>query len=126
MPNKFLLIGQNINPVWLDCLKLALQHWGEVQIVAPLDIFNHNMQNYGLILIEANANADMELYIARVKGIALGAKIVIFSAAPNWEEAKRVLLAGASDYIKQSLNEKKLRKEIEPLIDLLEKPAGNH
>jgi DNA-binding response OmpR family regulator len=126
MPNKFLLIGQNINPVWLDCLKLALQQWGEVQIVAPLDIFHHNMQNYGLILIEANASADMELYIARVKGIAPGAKIVIFSAAPNWEEAKRVLLAGASDYIKQTLNEKKLRKEIEPLIDLLERPDSNH
>jgi DNA-binding NtrC family response regulator len=116
MDNKILLISHSPNHIWLNCLQRAVKSWGLIDTANPGETLTQVLTKYALILVEATAREDVEIYISRIIAANPDAKIVVFSSAPNWEEAKKVFRAGASDYIKQSLDEKKLRRELEPIL----------
>jgi DNA-binding NtrC family response regulator len=121
MKNHILLISHSSNHIWHNCLQRAAKPWGLIDTEQPGEIFNLDLTKYALIIIEAIAQEDMEIFIGRIRAANPDVKIVVFSAAPNWEEAKKVLLAGASEYIKPSLDEDKLRRELEPILEEITK-----
>jgi DNA-binding NtrC family response regulator len=121
MENHILLISHSSNHIWHNCLQRAVKPWGLIDTAQPGETINLDLTKYALIVIEAIAQEDMEVFIGRIKDANPEVKIVVFSAAPNWEEAKKVLLAGASDYIEPSLDEDKLRRKFVPMLDQISK-----
>jgi DNA-binding NarL/FixJ family response regulator len=121
MENHILLISHSSNYIWQNCLQRAVKPWGLIDSTTHWDILHLDLTKYVLIVLEAIAQEDITNFIERIRDANPDAKIVVFSAAPHWEEAKKVLLAGASDYIEPSLDEDNLRRKFMPMLEQISK-----
>ena len=72
---------------------------------------------YDLVLIDATGIEDIPTVIVLMLKQCSDAKIIVGAAAPNWQEARSVLRAGALDYIDKSTPRQALRNMFGHILD---------
>lgn len=120
---SFLLIGTTAETRWPEVLKDALSPLGELHIASEREtVRTVSEQEYDAILIDAGAVQDVTQTIARLRAQHPRTPIVVVSASPTWQQSREVFRAGAADYIRKSLDRKKLRTQIEAVLHPLRPP----
>ncbi len=73
--------------------------------------------DYDVIIIDAGEVRDAALLASRLRARWPEARVVIATASPTWRRAREALRAGATDYIRKSLDEEELRSKIQAVLD---------
>jgi DNA-binding NtrC family response regulator len=75
-------------------------------------------REYALVVIDAGAVEEAAKLTAWLLATTPDLPIVVATASPTWQRARQVLKAGASDYIRKTLDEEKTRRELGAVLDL--------
>jgi len=117
MQNKFILIGDNPDSSWSVSVSDALCELGVLEIysaaAAAEQICDPDVR---MVIVDAGAVAGLTPLIVRLRQLSATVPIVIASASPTWQTAKEVLLIGANDCIRKSLNPEKLQAAFQEIL----------
>lgn len=104
MDVNFIVVAKR-DRLWLKNLRRGLEPLGSLQIAEGEDdvIFNIRHQSFAAIIVDEHEVDDVPRLIKRIRDIQTDARIVIISEEPSWRNARNVLLAGATDYIKTTI-----------------------
>ena len=112
MNRRFLLIGEK-QALWSQRLDHVLARWGKLYTASAEEAIEAIQENdYGLIVIDAGIIEDPASLVSHLNAKQPNASLIVASASPTWRQAKEVLRAGATDYIRKSLDEKELDNEL--------------
>jgi DNA-binding NarL/FixJ family response regulator len=104
-PKKILHIGNPADTTWITILRNALTPLGQLDSISKPEIPLHVQQkHYDLIIIDAATLNDVETLVTALHQQEPNIPIVVVTTSPTWQRARRVLLAGAADYIRKSLD----------------------
>jgi DNA-binding NarL/FixJ family response regulator len=114
----FLLVGRTMGTQWSQVLQQALLPLGKLHIVPQDEAVPAVIQSdYDVIIIDAGEVRDAALLASRLRARWPEARVVIATASPTWRRAREALRAGATDYIRKSLDEEELRSKIQAVLD---------
>jgi len=117
--HAFLLISGMPLTQWNQVLQRALASLGELQIASEEQAVNMIFQNhYDVVIIDAGPVRDAVSLVSRARASRKGLRIVVVTASPTWLRAREVLLAGATDYIRKSLDEEEIQAFIKSMLEL--------
>ena len=115
----FLLIGQNTETRWPLVLQRALSPLGKLHIVPEEEAVQATIRgHYDVIIIDAGAVRDPALLASHLRAQRPRTRIVIATASPTWQRARKALQAGAADYIRKSLDEKELYSKVQVVLNV--------
>jgi len=104
-PKKVLVLDSQSDPYWLEILRGAVSALrGAIEVVSATDAQRMRWRDYDLIILDAGVFSDLLSIIAWILSQDPEARIVVFSPAPSWKQAREVMLAGATDYARKSLH----------------------
>ena len=118
MAKNLLAISNHPDSTWLQIVNDALQPLGALQVVseqeAPLEI---ETQDYDLMIIDATAiDGDVSTLVVQLHGQRPTVPIVVATTSPTWQRARQIFLAGASDYIRRSLDKEKILENCRDIL----------
>jgi DNA-binding NarL/FixJ family response regulator len=121
--SKALLLGWPGDRTWEEFLRRALAELHR-ELVFATEATADEVQwgKHDLILLDAGAVGDLTQAISRIRARNADARIIIFSPSPSWEQAREVMLAGATDYAPRELRQANIVEVIRrglgrPLLD---------
>lgn len=121
---RFLLINGSQSMHWHRALESALAALGKLDAVEEKDALAFlACREYDLIFIDATAVAEASVLVRQIRGQRLTTPVIVVSAAPNWEQARKVFKAGATNYIIKSYEEEELLNAARAVLDPLASPA---
>jgi DNA-binding NtrC family response regulator len=90
---------------WLKTVVEALAFVAQVEAVAEQEVWTAVQKTpYDLILIDtSNINGDVVTLVKEVHQFLPTLPIVVFTTSPTWRRARELFLAGATDYVRRSL-----------------------
>jgi DNA-binding NtrC family response regulator len=102
---KILLLDGQRDCLWLEALGEATSALDITLEIASRASMEHiPWHDYDLIILDAGAISDVLSTISWIHAQDSGAGVVILSPAPTWKQAREVMLAGAVDYARKSLD----------------------
>lgn len=118
MPAMFLLISNcEEDHHWCRLLREALTPLGPLEIQCEEAALGCLSQNcYDLIVVDASTIGDVPQLMCRLRNSQPEARIVVVTASPTWRRAREAFQAGAIDYIRKSLNQKKLLSAFKDIL----------
>ena len=118
MVYKILLVGKKDRTHWYNVVSEALSGTCEVQgIDEELIVQAMRQTHYDLIIIdELNVTDVVKLTHLAIK-ITPDVKVIVATDSTTWRRARQAFLAGASDYIYKTLDERKIYKQIIPVLE---------
>jgi DNA-binding NarL/FixJ family response regulator len=121
---QVLLIKNNIELSWLSVLNKSIGDIAEIITLNELNLAQEiKNKKCNLILINMASIANVEEVIKTSKQNKPGVPIVVITASPNSEIARKVFRAGASDYLRESIDETEIREE---LLGMIKQPVDNN
>jgi DNA-binding response OmpR family regulator len=121
MPEKcrrILLIGGSCDDPWRQVIEGAVASLGTLQIAREVDALSlTRQQDYDLIVIDAATVADVFLLIPCIRAQKPDARIVVATASPTWMRARKAFRAGATDYIRKSLNKEEVLSALRATVN---------
>ena len=131
MKYLFLLVSNKPSTQWASILREALAPLGELCVDSEGNTL-HKIppQHYDAIIVDAGAVKDVVAITHGLRHRCPQARVIIATTSPTWKRAREALRAGATDYIRKSLDKKKLYSEIKatlssPLLPSLSQNGGN-
>ncbi|HYJ86197.1 MAG TPA: hypothetical protein VEW46_09095 [Pyrinomonadaceae bacterium] len=117
MRNKFLLVGNQADSSWSATVREALGMLGTSEtITESAAIGRISRANYKMIILDAGAVADLAALIVAIRETSSAVPIVVASASPTWQTAREVLMSGADDCIRKTLDPVKLNKALREIL----------
>ncbi len=117
MPDIFLLVGNNPDSSWSATVRAVLMGIAVAETCPDSEARELVAENdYEMIIIDAGAVADVTALIAELREASASVPIVVATASPRWQTAKDVLLTGANDYIRKTLDPVKLRANLQDVL----------
>jgi len=87
---------------WIESLRQAVNSLGKPFVAMDHRHLKDKLQKCELILIDAGAiGDDLSSVVRCIRASNSQVRIVVVSAAPHWKEARQILLAGATDYVRK-------------------------
>lgn len=116
-PKKILHIGSPADAAWVEILRDALLPLGQMESTSDPEICLHDQQtHYDLIIIDAAALNDVQPLVNTLHRQLPNIPIVVVTTSPTWQRARRWLLAGATEYMRKSLDKDTLLKTFRAII----------
>jgi DNA-binding NarL/FixJ family response regulator len=104
-PKKILLLNGRDDHYWLEALQKAVSALDRaLEIVSEAKMKYILWHDYDLVILKTDVISDLLSIISRIRSQDPEARIVVFSPAPGWKQAREVMLAGAMDYAPKSLD----------------------
>jgi len=123
-PYTFLLVGKAPGARWPMVLEQALAPLGQLYIVPEEKaVCVISERAYDVVLIDAGAVRDVVQLVARLRAQQPRLRIVVVTASPTWQQSREVFRAGATDYLRKSLDKKKLRDQIRAVLEMPPLPS---
>ena len=102
---RILLLNGRSDHYWLEVLQRAASALDRVlEIVSEAKMEHIPWRDYDLIILNAGVISDLLSTISWIRSQNSGARVVVLSPAPTWEQAREVMLVGAIDYAPKSLD----------------------
>lgn len=121
----FLVISAVAETPWISALQRALSSLGELHILPEGQaVAAIERSDYDLVLVDAGMVDNAALLVARLRARSDRARVLVFSSAPTWRRARELLLAGAMDYVRKTLDEEEMRYLIESILGLPSSGGG--
>jgi len=106
---EFLFIGGSCDDPWGQVIEDASASLGTLQIAGEFDALSlTRQQDYDAIVIDAARVADVPLLVSCIRTQKPDARIVVATASPTWRRAREAFRAGATDYIRKSMNKEEV------------------
>jgi len=122
-PYTFLLVGKAPEARWPMVLEQALAPLGQLHIVPEEEAVRAvSERSYDVVLIDAGAVQDVVRLITHLRAQQPQLRIVVVTASPTWQQSREVFRAGAADYLRKSLDKKKLRDQIRAVLEMPPSP----
>ncbi len=125
---RFLLISHPMNSEWVQVLARVLEPYGTLTVIGRNEIQAKVPEgDYRMIFVDAGIKEAYEddsmllNLIFQLHSLCPRSEIIITTPTTRWRQAKECIQAGAADYLRQSMDEKKQQDEIEqsaPFIKL--------
>lgn len=121
MSAKLLCIISSNNRAFAEILSDSLLIYGDLDIASWESL--PDISGYALILLDAGVLADISQpdSLAGLVEFLLSkdenAKIIVTTSSATWKRTREALLAGAKDYIRQSLEPESLKNSFYPSLD---------
>lgn len=115
---RFLLITGIQSAHWRKTLKSALIPLGALDVAEQdqaLVEIEHG--DYDLIFIDATAVVESVEMVEAIRRQDRDLPIIVAAASPDWEQAREVLRAGASDYVRKSHDEQELLSVVRAVLN---------
>lgn len=119
MEYRFLFIHSAENQSFGQTLKHVLAPYGTLEIVSWDELISSQTDLYTLIFLDAGVLADttqaddnLPQFVSHVCQRFATAKVIVVTTSPTWRRARESLQAGAVDYIRQTLDEDRLRADL--------------
>lgn len=101
----FLLIGNREESPWTQALAEALAPLGELHVISEQEAFKGiERERYDVIIVDSTVIKEVVPLVAGLRIRQPTAKLVVATLSPTWQRARDAMQAGASDYIRKSLN----------------------
>jgi DNA-binding NarL/FixJ family response regulator len=109
---RLFILTQNAASPWVTAVINAVQSLGEVQLFGEDDIWPALAASPPhLLLLDASGFAqDVVKLVERLHQQQNDMPILVASTSPTWQNARAVLMAGASDYIRHSYDAVQIRQ----------------
>ena len=115
----FILVGRIPATHWYSVLKRALAPLGTLYIVSEGDAVTAVQQREcDVVIVDAGAVTAAASLTSRLRLHWPKAQIIVATASPTWQQAKKAFQAGAADYIRKSLDEKELYAKVSAVVDV--------
>ena len=115
---QLLLIGVSHNDPWRQVIEEASAFLGNLQSSQEVDVFRLiHQQDYVLIVIDAAKVEDVFLLISSIRAQRPEARVVVVTTSPTWRRAREAFRAGATDYIRKSLNKRETLAALQAAVD---------
>lgn len=102
---KILLLNGQDTCYWFKSLDETISALdGILKTINAANIQSIIWHDYDLIILDAGIFQDLSSTISQIRMQDPKAQIVVFSATPTWKQAREVILAGAADYSRKSLD----------------------
>lgn len=110
MSADFLLIDGSPDDYWHKIIKEAFAPIAKVETVHEELAVNWSFAtSYAVIIIDASVVKEVELLVARLHAQRPEIPIVVVTASPTWQRARAAFLAGATDYVRKTLDKDELQ-----------------
>lgn len=117
MKYLFLLVSNKPSAQWASILREALSPLGKLHIASEADALHKVLvQHYAAVIVDAGAVHDVASITRDLCQRWPQARVVIATTSPTWKRAREALQAGATDYIRKSLDKKELYSEIKAML----------
>jgi DNA-binding response OmpR family regulator len=117
MKISFLLISDHDEPAWAEVLKVALKPFGNLNIIREGEAEEEILRaRHDLIIIDAAAINQPARLVSSLLALGPQLPIAVAAAAPEWQETRNVLRAGAVDYFRRSPNKEELHFTIRDIL----------
>ena len=105
MSKKFLLVADRPDAAWLAALERGLQPLGTLSAARPEEASDSPLvADCDVVIVDALAVRDAEEVVAPLHAAAPSVPVVIVTNSPTPQLAKKFFQAGATDYIRKSLD----------------------
>lgn len=116
---SFLLVSQATETPWVQAIQRVLSTLGEWRILPEREAVNAiSRHRYDLVIIDAGAVRNAASLVSRLQAKQVDLRTVVFTSSPTWQRAREVLQAGATNYVRKSLDEKEIQAAIESTLRL--------
>ena len=116
---RFLLINGSQHKYWHLVLESALAVLGELDAVEEKDaLVTLSDREYSLVFIDATAVAEPPGLAEQIRSRWQDLPVIVASAMPQWEQARKVMMAGATNYISKSYDKEELREAARKALNL--------
>lgn len=119
--DRFLYVSNVQDDTWSRTLKRTLAPLGGLQTCAETELASFISGTYRLILVDAASVADLVKLIAWIQARQPRAGILVATATPTWKQARQVLSAGATDYVRKVADEKETLQMVEEALRMAER-----
>lgn len=111
------VLSNNCQSPWLKQTTEVLGSLGELAIYKESLFTDEFVESFDLVLVDASG-LQMELAerVAWLNGRFPQTPIVVLTSSPTWRRAKAVLQAGASDYMRRSIESDQLLQRCRLLL----------
>lgn len=107
----FLLVTNSPDSSWPTIVAEALGPLGQVRMMDDQETLQRvQAKGCKLIIVDATSVGDIATLFARLRRKEPTIPIVVATASPTWKQARKVFLAGATDYIRKSTEKDTLLK----------------
>jgi DNA-binding NtrC family response regulator len=120
MECKILFISTPRNQTFADVLGDVLRPYGDLEVCTWQD--KPDLSGYTLIILDAGIQADLEHLstlselLKQLFQITPQARVLVTTSSPTWKRTREALIAGAVDYIRQTLDPDSLYNNLAPTI----------
>jgi DNA-binding NtrC family response regulator len=122
MAQRFLYIYPQENLAFAQALANVLSPYGGLDVIAWSELKELDLGDYCLVFLDAGILVDPHQPDSLSQMVTMlcqrwpKVKLIIVTASPTWRRAVEALQAGAVDYIRQTLDEDRLHREMEAAI----------
>jgi PAS domain S-box-containing protein len=115
--DDFLLIGDSLDRHWRDILEEILSPLGHLEIVGEqMAVESLSERSRRAVIIDAGAVDNFALLTSRLRTHYPDARIIVVTASPSWKFAREAFRAGATDYLRKSVNRQELSLTLEQAL----------
>jgi CheY-like chemotaxis protein len=115
--NRLLLISDSQSDPWYQIFQEAVTALGTLKMARGEEALRLiRQQYYDLVVIDAARVADAFQLTSSIRKEEPDAKIIIFTASPTWRRAREAFRAGATDYIRKSMNKEDLLSALQVIM----------
>jgi len=104
----FLLIGHKGESHWPLVLSQALAPLGNLEIASEEEMDERFQNQYEAIIIDAGAVNEVPSLVSHLRVRCPETPIVVATASPTWQRAREAYQAGATDYIRKTMDQEEL------------------
>ncbi|HMN28354.1 MAG TPA: response regulator [Caldilineaceae bacterium] len=107
---RFLLIEGTSDEHWHTVFEKALNPLGELYTGTEDEAVQLvHSSAYDIIFLDASAINDLVALVTQLRHLLATTPIIVLTASPTWNLARDLFRAGATDYLRKSLNQEAVR-----------------
>ena len=120
MPEKyhFLLVSNSPSDPWVRILQEVVTSLGSLQIASKQETIKLvSQRDYDLLVVDAAKVEDVFCLVSSIREQQPDARILVVTTSPTWRRAREAFRAGATDYIRKSMNKTELLCILQATMD---------
>ena len=117
MSQNVLLVGAQLDSVWAAALRDSLWPLAELILIDPSGLMDPiRTEDYQVVILDAGGIDDLHSMLSALRRENANVPIVVMTASPTWQRARKAFLAGATDYMRKSLDSSDLLAAVKQVL----------